>query len=356
MVLMSSSVRPLPYDAFPDEAPAGLRTSLRNVPLLPAPSNVDDLIARLDSEDVPLSSRPLAALISDARAPDLEPLAPDLYGYEEPDPDSFFAPLALAANTNVAVAAPLRNRTATALRRLAGAALLVGACLITASPMLPPNTQPRIPAEPVIAVPEIATTAVSVPTELMPQAMILIPLPSLPEPLAPIEAVAAPLPAMAIDSPAAPVEPLEALATEETESSPTEAELESPMNAELPEDETDDSLAELDDDVPLPPTRPVNRATVAFAGQWGTSAKACRPEAQKAGALLAYINGNRGRAGNTTCTFKSIEQRGNTWKIAAVCSNGRTSWKSNVRLSLNNGRLTWAGRKGRTTYVRCQGA
>ena len=49
----------------PDDA--GLRTVLRNVPLLPAPANVDDLVARLDAEEVPVSSGPLAELISDAR-------------------------------------------------------------------------------------------------------------------------------------------------------------------------------------------------------------------------------------------------------------------------------------------------
>ena len=67
----------------------GLRTALRNVPLLPAPANVDDLLARLDGEEVPFSSGPLAELISDAR-------------YAEPAPaaDGFFAPVSLAANSN----------------------------------------------------------------------------------------------------------------------------------------------------------------------------------------------------------------------------------------------------------------
>ena len=37
---------------LPDDA--GLRTVLRNVPLLPAPANVDDLVARLDAEEVPV--------------------------------------------------------------------------------------------------------------------------------------------------------------------------------------------------------------------------------------------------------------------------------------------------------------
>ncbi|HEX5866804.1 MAG TPA: hypothetical protein VFY72_03805, partial [Beijerinckiaceae bacterium] len=92
----------------------GLRTALRNVPLLPAPANVDDLLARLGGEEVPFSSGPLADLISDAR-------------YAEPAPaaDDFFAPVSLAANSNL--------RARLARRLVSGAftmALMAGVVLI----------------------------------------------------------------------------------------------------------------------------------------------------------------------------------------------------------------------------------
>src|SRR5918999_1094057 len=47
----------------------GLRTALRNVPLLPAPANVDDLLARLDAEAPVASGRPAQAVSEPRHAP-----------------------------------------------------------------------------------------------------------------------------------------------------------------------------------------------------------------------------------------------------------------------------------------------
>ena len=74
---------------------------------------------------------------------------------------------------------------------------------------------------------------------------------------------------------------------------------------------------------------------------------------QKEGSLLAYISASRGRAGDTTCNFRKIRRKGTTWQIAAVCSDAETAWKSDVRLSLTRGRLTWTSQKGTQSYVRC---
>ena len=93
----------------PQSDDSGLRTALRNVPLLPAPANVDDLLARLDAEEVPFSSGPIAELISDARH--IEPAPAD---------DGFFAPVSLAANTNRRRASPQEGGERALQRRAPG--------------------------------------------------------------------------------------------------------------------------------------------------------------------------------------------------------------------------------------------
>jgi hypothetical protein len=71
------------------------------------------------------------------------------------------------------------------------------------------------------------------------------------------------------------------------------------------------------------------------------------------GHLLARIGARGGRAGDTACAFKTVRRRANTWLVNAACSDGEVSWRSNVRLSLTRGRLTWTSQKGSTTYQRC---
>jgi hypothetical protein len=121
----------------------GLRTALRNVPLLPAPANVDDLLARLDAEEVPFSSGPLAELISDARIVEPDPVLPG-------EEDDFFAATSHAANTNLA--SPLASRVRTGLF---GAALLAGALLIGWNALMTPEMGPLPPATQSPETPEV---------------------------------------------------------------------------------------------------------------------------------------------------------------------------------------------------------
>ena len=116
----------------PQSDDSGLRTALRNVPLLPAPANVDDLLARLDAEEVPFSSGPIAELISDARH--IEPAPAD---------DGFFAPVSLAANTNRRP--PLLKRVGSGLFNVA---LLAGVLLIVWNALVGPDAAP--PATPAL--------------------------------------------------------------------------------------------------------------------------------------------------------------------------------------------------------------
>jgi hypothetical protein len=121
----------------------GLRTALRNVPLLPAPANVDDLLARLDADEVPFSSGPLAELISEARIVEPDPALPG-------EEDDFFAATSHAANTNLA--SPLVSRLRNALF---GAGLLAGALLIGWNALMTPEMGPLPPATQSPETPEV---------------------------------------------------------------------------------------------------------------------------------------------------------------------------------------------------------
>ena len=367
---MSYSARPVSVQP-PDEEPssgASLRAALRNVPMLPAPANVDDLLARLDGARDPLASRPLTAIVSDASVPDDEAVPP-----EAPE-DDFFAPVAQAANANVPRAAS--RPVLRFLRKAAYAAhagLLAGILLIGSTILLLPDAVPPPPVE-TTSLPESApeATAPIVVSSTGPDRQGRVEVPA-------AEAAAAPERQGGVEEPAtettaaerqdggepvptgetpAFVEPSD-LAGSEPDPEAVAASDEEP---ELPP-EGDQDLARAgsageDDsvmaDAPLPPARPRGLAAVPFAGAWAVSAKACTPAMQKRGFLVADINAQRARAGGTTCTFKTVKRQGDTWKVAAVCSNGRKTWKSDVRLTLERGRLMWKSQRGSTAYVRCQ--
>lgn len=354
---MSYSVQPLAYQPLPEEpSAAGLRTSLRNVPMLPAPANVEDLLARLDPNEAPLSSGALAAMISDALAAEQEPVPFDDRWPEDPD---FFAPVALAANTNEAPP----PRPAALMGRLSRAGLVAGALFLVWPALLAHDPVPQRQAMPAIALPELALTALSPPNDLLPPP----PIASLPPVTVdaasdmPDDTLVSATPAVA----SGPVEESDLAVAIPLDEVPEVPELEVAAGAPEPAAETPAAgdLAAGEEDgvaepaaVPLPPSRPTGAASAPFAGLWAVSAKACTPAMQEAGSLVADITRDRARAGNTTCTFKGMEQRGNTWTAKAVCSNGRSSWKSDVRLTLKRGLLTWKSQKGAATYVRCQGA
>ena len=463
---------------LPDDA--GLRTVLRNVPLLPAPANVDDLVARLDAEEVPVSSGPLAELISDARY--IEP-ASNTTQSGEPN-DRFFAPVSRAANTN--------RRPPLAARLLSGlfnAALLAGALLILWNALLAPDGAPppatamktaesatasdltKAPALTVAAdepTPETRTSnaifpeAPASPVEPLepyrPLASMdavalpepeLEPVPTTPDPIVEAEAHQARGMLLAVDAPQskpAPVapapapdvdlaqphgtivslepisetvaqpsatymspEPAESMpaapepASEAEPSAPSEAVLFAPAteppalptpepigaaeaqavaatalpeSIDVPEPATVPAAvprpvsqalptvrpvspafrsvrAKTNVAEPAPPIRPRARERVPFTGIWAASPEACTPAMQEEGHLLARIGARGGWAGDTSCRFKTLRREGNAWHIDAACSDGKTSWRSDVRLSLTRGRLTWTSQKGSKTYARC---
>jgi len=92
----------------------------------------------------------------------------------------------------------------------------------------------------------------------------------------------------------------------------------------------------------------------AYAGVWATDEKACSPQLKRDGLLPALISAEGAWAGETTCSFRSGKRVGSTWTFAAVRSDARRRWKTNVRMSVAGDRLTWTSRRGSQTYVRCQ--
>jgi len=91
-----------------------------------------------------------------------------------------------------------------------------------------------------------------------------------------------------------------------------------------------------------------------FAGVWAVDEKACSPQLDRGGLLPALISAQGAWAGETTCSFKSSKRVGNTWTFAAICSDARRRWKTNIRMSVAGNRLTWVSQRGSQTYVRCQ--
>ena len=204
------------------------------------------------------------------------------------------------------------------------------------------------PAEPMPAAPEPASEAEPSPPS---EAVLFAPAaepPALPtpEPIRAAEAqtVAATALPQAIDLPEPETVPAAAVARPVSQAFPTVR----PVSPESRSARAKTMVAE-----PAPPIRPRARERVPFAGIWAASPEACTPAMQEEGHLLARIGARGGRAGDTSCRFKTIRREGNTWHINAACSDGKTSWRSDVRLSLTRGRLTWTSQKGSKTYARC---
>jgi hypothetical protein len=119
-------------------------------------------------------------------------------------------------------------------------------------------------------------------------------------------------------------------------------------------------------EVPLPDADPMPEAptTVAeapevepefpFTGVWATNEKACRPQLNRGGYLPTIINEQGAWAGETTCAFKSTRQEGTVLVVSALCSDPQKSWRSQVRLTVAEGRLIWKSQSGTRSYVRCE--
>jgi hypothetical protein len=290
---------------------------------------VEDLLARLDAQAVADVSADLAEIILDARYPDVPG---QLVSFEQDrsNPANFFEPISLTANTNIPLPAPRRSYrllgTMLALAMFCGAAPF--AWQLTAPLDEPPSplvTSAPAPAEIVYSGivsfegPEQSTNVSEVADEG--------------EQPHDSAALHHPEPGPSTDEPSLVF--------------PTE---EPPLGREALRE-----LVSASEDVVIRSTseRQEQPSTTGPYGTWAASPNACTPRMQRRGHLLTRIYPQGARAGDTVCTFERTTPRKGGFDILASCSDGKTTWRSNVRLSLNGGRLTWASEKGATIYVRC---
>lgn len=106
---------------------------------------------------------------------------------------------------------------------------------------------------------------------------------------------------------------------------------------------------------PTLPTAPKKAGSAAaeYVGMWGPTSAACLSPSRRRGYLPATITAERARAGRTVCTFHDGHRTGNTWLMAADCSDRGRHWSSQVRLLVEGDRLTWTSNRGTATYIRC---
>ena len=161
------------------------------------------------------------------------------------------------------------------------------------------------PAEPMPAAPEPASEAEPSPPS---EAVLFAPAaepPALPtpEPIRAAEAqtVAATALPQPIDLPEPETVPAAAVARPVSQAFPT-------VRPESPEPRSARAKTMVAE--PAPPIRPRARERVPFAGIWAASPEACTPAMQEEGHLLARIGARGGRAGDTSCRFKTIRREG----------------------------------------------
>lgn len=102
---------------------------------------------------------------------------------------------------------------------------------------------------------------------------------------------------------------------------------------------------------PRPAAPQVERA--AFVGVWGPSPVACGQRQRRRGFLPATITEEGAKAGRTVCRFRNNRREGSAWTMAADCSERGRRWTSQVRLLVEQDRLTWTSGKGQASYIRC---
>lgn len=102
---------------------------------------------------------------------------------------------------------------------------------------------------------------------------------------------------------------------------------------------------------PRPVAPQVERA--AFVGVWGPTPVACGQRQRRRGFIPATISEEGAKAGRTICRFRNNRREGNAWTMAADCSERGRRWTSQVRLLVEQDRLTWTSGKGQANYIRC---
>jgi hypothetical protein len=94
---------------------------------------------------------------------------------------------------------------------------------------------------------------------------------------------------------------------------------------------------------------------MAFVGGWAQDASSCAD-------ALVKITASRATSGKATCDFDSMRQEADgRWRVQAHCelapslrtADTENSWTANIKLTLEDRRLTWESEKGIESYHRC---
>jgi hypothetical protein len=91
-----------------------------------------------------------------------------------------------------------------------------------------------------------------------------------------------------------------------------------------------------------------------FVGVWAPDPGTCSARNFRDGDLPTVINADGAWAGETFCIFTKKKQTETGWRLVAKCSSPRERWTANVRLTVNDSRLTWASERGTQVYSRCK--
>jgi hypothetical protein len=89
-------------------------------------------------------------------------------------------------------------------------------------------------------------------------------------------------------------------------------------------------------------------------GVWAPDAGTCSARNFRQGDLPTVISTDGAWAGETFCIFTKKKQTEAGWRLVAKCSSPRERWTANVRLTVNDSRLTWTSERGTQVYSRCK--
>ncbi len=113
------------------------------------------------------------------------------------------------------------------------------------------------------------------------------------------------------------------------------------------------ALPEVATQILLSGPTPAEAARAEFVGLWGPTQAACQAPSRRKGFIPAKITLTGAKAGRTICSFRDSRRAGNSWTMAADCSDRGRRWSSQVRLTVDGDRLTWSSAKGASAYIRC---
>jgi hypothetical protein len=355
-----------PAPAFDfDPEKADLRTALRHTPVLPAPTTVEDLLARLNDRKIADASADLAEIILDAHYPDVPKRLFEFEKTPRTDSTSFFEPIHRTANSNIPLPAP----------RWSYRFLIVMLGLVLLSGLASFAWQPARPVEEPLQ--SIVTTAPT-PAEAEIEYSGIISFEGPDVPIASADEVAKSPGEPQREHYVQPVNPSETVA-EMTEPPLTPtitprdtenvqlASRPTSLPSEMMPGRSDPVQAHSEGAVAMPLAKAVLRGLVDTIvdnereqtkpagpyGTWAVSRNMCSSKMQRKGHLLTYITPRGARAGDTSCTFDRSTRGTQALQVTASCSDGKATWKSKVTLSASGDRLVWSSEKGSSTYVRC---